>query len=91
MPAVGSASASRGSSLVRGHLEVRGAEDERLIALVAAAVEQRRRLGVGARDDDAGTPMMSSWKRAALRRLICSSSGTRTLPPWWPHFFTPGF
>ena len=29
-----------------------------------------------------GTCMMSSWKRAALRRLICSSSETSTLPPW---------
>ena len=37
------------------------------------------------------TPMMSSWKRAAERRLTCSSSETSTLPPWWPHFFTPGF
>ena len=36
------------------HVDVGRAEDERLIALVAAAVEQRRRLGVGARDDDAG-------------------------------------
>ena len=33
-------------------VDVGRAEDERLIALVAAAVEQRRRLGVGARDDD---------------------------------------
>ena len=28
-----------------------------------------------------GTRMMSSWKRAVLRRLICSSDGTSTLPP----------
>ena len=37
------------------------------------------------------TPMMSSWKRAAESRFTCSSSETSTLPPWWPHFFTPGF
>ena len=34
---------------------------------------------------------VSSWNRAALRRLICSSCGTSTLPAWWPHFLTPGF
>ena len=38
-----------------------------------------------------GTRMMSSWKRAALRRCTCSLEGTRTLPPWWPHFLAPGF
>jgi hypothetical protein len=38
-----------------------------------------------------GTPMMSSWRRAALSLLICSSTGTSTLPPWCPHFFKPGF
>ncbi len=37
-----------------------------------------------------GTRMMSSWKRAVLSRLICSSDGTSTLPPWWPHFLVPG-
>jgi hypothetical protein len=29
-----------------------------------------------------GTPMTSSWKRADDARLICSSLGTSTLPPW---------
>ncbi len=38
-----------------------------------------------------GTPITSSWKRAAQRRLICSSSATSTLPPWCPHFLAPGF
>ncbi len=42
------------AALVRREADVGGAEDERLVALVAAAVEQRRRLGVGAGDDDAG-------------------------------------
>ncbi len=37
-----------------------------------------------------GTRMMSSWKRAVLSRLTCSSEGTSTLPPWWPHFLVPG-
>ena len=45
---------ARKPALYGGHLEVGGAEDERLVALVAAAVEQVGRLGVGARDDDAG-------------------------------------
>ncbi len=40
--------------LVRRASEVGGAQDERLVALVAAAVEQVGRLGVGAGDDDAG-------------------------------------
>ncbi len=42
------------ADLVGRQLDVGRAEDERLVALVAATVEQRRRLGVGARDDDAG-------------------------------------
>src|SRR6266700_5527680 len=37
-----------------------------------------------------GTFMTSSWKRAALSRLICSSTPTSTLPPWCPHFFGAG-
>ena len=36
------------------HVEVRGAEDERLVAIVAPAVEQIGRLGVGAGDDEPG-------------------------------------
>ena len=40
--------------LVGRHFEVRGAEEERLVALVGTAVEQVGRLGVGARHDDAG-------------------------------------
>ena len=33
--------------------------------------------------------MMSSWKRAegSLRIVL----GAGAIPPWWPHFFTPGF
>jgi len=38
-----------------------------------------------------GTFMTSSWKRAALSRLICSSTPTSTFPPWCPHFLAPGF
>ena len=44
------------AGLVRGNLEVGGAEQERLVALVGAAVDQVGGLGVGARDDDAGHP-----------------------------------
>ena len=39
-----------------GDLQVGGAEQERLVALVGAAVDQVGRLGVRARDDDAGHP-----------------------------------
>jgi anti-sigma factor ChrR (cupin superfamily) len=39
--------------LVGRHVEVGGAEQERLVALVGAALDQVGRLGVGARDDDA--------------------------------------
>jgi hypothetical protein len=39
--------------LVGRHVHVGRAENERLVALVAPTVEQRRRLGVGARHDDA--------------------------------------
>ena len=39
--------------LVGRHREVGHAQDERLVALVAAAVEQVGRLGVGAGHDDA--------------------------------------
>ena len=46
-------STARKRDLVGRHVEVGGAQDERLIALVAAAVEQRGGLGVGARHDDA--------------------------------------
>ena len=42
--------------LVRGHFDVGGAEDERLVALVAVAVEQGGGLGVGAGDEDAAHP-----------------------------------
>ena len=42
--------------LVRRDLQVGGAEQERLVALVGAAVDQVGRLGVGARHDDAGHP-----------------------------------
>ena len=45
---------ARNATLKVGSVDVGRAEDERLVALVAAAVEQRRGLGVGARDDDAG-------------------------------------
>ena len=41
---------------VRGDLQVGGAEEERLVALVGAAVDQVGGLGVRARDDDAGHP-----------------------------------
>ena len=44
----------QGGSFVGRQVDVGGAQDERLVALVAAAVEQRRRLGVGAGDEDAG-------------------------------------
>ncbi len=44
------------AGLVRRDLQVGGAEQERLVALVGAAVEQVGRLGVGARDDDARHP-----------------------------------
>ena len=82
----------------RGQRHVRGAEDERLIAVVAAPIEQRGRLGVGAGDDDPGTPMMSSWKRAAERRFSCSSSrrapcrpgGRTSTPGFWSSMWYPG-
>ena len=41
------------ADLVGRQVDVGGPEDERLVALVAPAVEQRRRLGVGAGHDDA--------------------------------------
>ena len=44
------------AGLVGRNVEVRDAEEERLVALVAAAVDEVGRLGVGARDDDAGHP-----------------------------------
>ena len=44
------------AGLVRGNLQVGGAEQERLVALVGAAVEQVGGLGVRARHDDAGHP-----------------------------------
>ena len=44
------------AGLVRGDLQVGGAEEERLVALVGAAVEQVGGLGVRARDDDARHP-----------------------------------
>ena len=42
--------------LVRRQVDVGGAEDERLVALVPTPVEQRRGLGVGASHDDPGHP-----------------------------------
>ena len=44
------------TGLVGRDVQVGGAEQERLVALVGAAVDQVGRLGVGARDDDAGHP-----------------------------------
>ena len=44
------------AGLVRRNLEIGGAEQERLVALVGAAVDQVRGLGIGTRDDDAGHP-----------------------------------
>ena len=44
------------AGLVGRNLQVRGAEQERLVTLVSAAVEQVGRLGIGARDDDARHP-----------------------------------
>jgi hypothetical protein len=73
---------ARKLGLVRRQSEVRRAEDERLIALVAAAVEQRRRLGVGARHDDARHAHDVELVARGEQRLICSSSETSTLPPW---------
>lgn len=69
------------AGLVRRDVEVGDAEQERVVAFVSAAVEQVRSLRVVRATMMPGTFMMSSWKRAALRRLICSSEGTRTLPP----------
>ncbi len=45
---------SQVARFVGRHVEVRGAEEERLVALVGAAFEQVGRLGVRAGDDDAG-------------------------------------
>ena len=47
---------ARKQALYDGIFEVGGAEEERLVALVGAAVEQVGRLGVGARHDDARHP-----------------------------------
>lgn len=44
------------AAFVGRNVQVGGPEQERLVALVGVAVDQVRRLGVGARDDDAGHP-----------------------------------
>ena len=44
------------AGLVGGNLQIGGAEEERLVALVGAALDQVGGLGVRARDDDAGHP-----------------------------------
>jgi hypothetical protein len=62
-----------------------------MIALVPAPLQERGRFGVGRATIMPGTFMTSSWKRAALSRLICSSTPTSTFPPWCPHFLAPGF
>jgi len=62
-------------------LQVGRTQDEGLVALIAAVLQERRGLCVRAGDYDPGTPMTSSCKRAALKRLICSSEDTNTLPP----------
>jgi hypothetical protein len=69
---------------------VRGPEDERLVALVADVVEERRGLGVGAGDDEPGHAHDVELERAAFSRRCCSYCATRTLPSWWPHFLAPG-
>jgi hypothetical protein len=44
------------AGLVGRNFQICGAQEERLVALVGAAVDQVGRLGIGARDDDAGHP-----------------------------------
>ena len=56
--------------LVGRHLEVGGAEEERLVALVGAAVEQVGRLGVGAGDEDAGDPHDVELEARGVQPLV---------------------
>ncbi len=70
--------------------EVGRAQHERLVALVRAAVDQVRRLGVGARDDDARHPHDVELEARGVEALDLFVRGTSTLPPWWPHFLVPG-
>ncbi len=57
------------ASLVGGDAEVRGTEEERLVALIGAAVDQVGRLGVGARDDDAGNAHDVELKAGGIEAL----------------------
>src|SRR5215471_15078097 len=79
------------ANLVGRQLDVGGAQDERMIALVPRPSRNVADSASVLATITPGTFMTSSWKRAALNRLICSSTPTSTFPPWCPHFLAPGF
>jgi hypothetical protein len=60
--------------------------DERHIVGVNVRRQQLRAVGVGAGDEDVGTPITSAASRAATSFWTNSRVGTSTLPPMWPHF-----
>ena len=61
------------AGLVARQVGVGGAQEERVIALVAAVLQERGRLGIGAGDDDAGHPhdvQLHAGRAEALDLLV---------------------
>jgi len=69
------------ADLVARQVDVRRAEDEGLVALVAASVDERRGLRVGAGHDDPRHTHDVELEAGGVQALDLLVLGTRTLPP----------
>ena len=75
------------AGLVRRNVHVGGAEQERLVALVGAAVDQVGRLGVRAGDDDAGHPHDVELEPGGVEPLDLLVRRHQNLPALMAAFF----